>query len=170
MDDILSSQVHEHIFGPSSTWGKGGSSSLNGPRRLLAENLEHQQMELTTEDREDHTFNGTRHLSLSLFLYRRRALLCRRRSRRKKKNSRTPPLPPSPGIFFDVEAATSVPLQYIEIQSVFVRGMLGKMTVWTSDSGESEKKYWKRTSKETIVDEETGEENRIFLIVFLFYN
>ena len=61
-----------------------------------------------------------------------------------------------------MEAATSVPLQYIEIQSVFVRGMLGKMTVWTSDSGESEKKYWKRTSKETIVDEETGEEKTIF--------
>ena len=36
------------------------------------------------------------------------------------------------------------------------------MTVWMSDSGESEKKYWKRTSKETIVDEETGEEKTIF--------
>jgi len=48
MNEVLSSQVHEHIFG------------LNGPRRLLAENLDYQQLELTTEDREDHTFNGAR--------------------------------------------------------------------------------------------------------------
>ena len=118
-------------------------------------------MELTTEDREDHTFNGTCHRVLSLFFSCIVVALFCRRSRPKKKNSRTPP-PPPPGIFFDVEAATSVPLQYIEIQSVFVRGMLGKMTVWTSDSGESEKKFWKRSSKETIVDEETGEEKTIF--------
>lgn len=48
LNEVLSSQVHEHIFG------------LNGPRRLLAENLDYQQLELTTEDREDHTFNGAR--------------------------------------------------------------------------------------------------------------
>ncbi len=52
MNEILSSQVHEHIFGDE------GNDNLNGPRRLLAENLDYQQMELTTEDREDHTFNG----------------------------------------------------------------------------------------------------------------
>jgi|TARA_B110000305_G_scaffold221782_1_gene264832 hypothetical protein len=52
MNEILSSQVHEHIF--------GDEGNLNGPRRLLAENLDYQQMELTTEDREDHTFNGTK--------------------------------------------------------------------------------------------------------------
>ena len=95
MDDVLASQVHEHIFGkPSSsstTTGVDEEGGLNGPRRLLAENLEQQQMELTTEDREDHTFNGMRwHLSLSLSLFapasssRRRkvALLFRRRRRR----------------------------------------------------------------------------------------
>ena len=53
MNEILSSQVHEHIFGDDE-------GNLNGPRRLLAENLDYQQMELTTEDREDHTFNGTK--------------------------------------------------------------------------------------------------------------
>ena len=67
------------------------------------------------------------------------------------------------GIFFDVEASTSLPLQYIEIHSVFVRGSLGKMTVWTSDSGENEKKFWKRASETKVVaDEETGEEKTIF--------
>ena len=55
MNEILSSQVHEHIFG-----GDDENNNLNGPRRLLAENLDYQQMELTTEDREDHTFNGKR--------------------------------------------------------------------------------------------------------------
>ena len=56
MNEILSSQVHEHIFGGDDD----ENNNLNGPRRLLAENLDYQQMELTTEDREDHTFNGTR--------------------------------------------------------------------------------------------------------------
>ena len=56
MNEILSSQVHEHIFGGDDD----ENNNLNGPRRLLAENLDHQQMELTTEDREDHTFNGKR--------------------------------------------------------------------------------------------------------------
>ncbi len=91
MDDVLASQVHEHIFGPSS-WGEEEGGGLNGPRRLLAENLEQQQMELTTEDREDHTFNGMRVISLSLSLFapassRRRkvALLCRRRRRRRRR-------------------------------------------------------------------------------------
>ena len=40
--------------------------------------------------------------------------------------------------------------------------MLGKNDRLDVGSGESEKKYWKRTSKETIVDEETGEEKTIF--------
>ena len=60
LNEVLSSQVHEHIFG------------LNGPRRLLAENLDYQQLELTTEDREDHTFNGARFQysrRLSFFFY-----------------------------------------------------------------------------------------------------
>ena len=56
MNEILSSQVHEHIFGGDDD----ENNNLNGPRRLLAENLDYQQMELTTEDREDHTFNGER--------------------------------------------------------------------------------------------------------------
>ncbi len=56
MNEILSSQVHEHIFGGDDD----ENNNLNGPRRLLAENLDYQQMELTTEDREDHTFNGTK--------------------------------------------------------------------------------------------------------------
>ena len=59
MNEILSSQVHEHIFGGDE------NNNLNGPRRLLAENLDYQQMELTTEDREDHTFNGTKSLLFS---------------------------------------------------------------------------------------------------------
>ena len=57
MNEILSSQVHEHIFGGGDD---DENNNLNGPRRLLAENLDYQQMELTTEDREDHTFNGKR--------------------------------------------------------------------------------------------------------------
>ena len=64
MNEILSSQVHEHIFGGDE------NNNLNGPRRLLAENLDYQQMELTTEDREDHTFNGKR--SCCLFFTSRR--------------------------------------------------------------------------------------------------
>ncbi len=64
MNEILSSQVHEHIFGDDE------NNNLNGPRRLLAENLDYQQMELTTEDREDHTFNGKR--SCCLFFTSRR--------------------------------------------------------------------------------------------------
>ena len=63
MNEILSSQVHEHIFGGDDD----ENNNLNGPRRLLAENLDYQQMELTTEDREDHTFNGER--SCCLFFY-----------------------------------------------------------------------------------------------------
>ncbi len=63
MNEILSSQVHEHIFGDDE-------GNLNGPRRLLAENLDYQQMELTTEDREDHTFNGKKSCC-SLFTSRR---------------------------------------------------------------------------------------------------
>ena len=62
MNEILSSQVHEHIFGEEDD----ENNNLNGPRRLLAENLDYQQMELTTEDREDHTFNGTKLLLLLL--------------------------------------------------------------------------------------------------------
>ena len=62
MNEILSSQVHEHIFGGDE------NNNLNGPRRLLAENLDHQQMELTTEDREDHTFNGTKSLLFSFYI------------------------------------------------------------------------------------------------------
>ena len=52
------------------------NNNLNGPRRLLAENLDYQQMELTTEDREDHTFNGTKLLLLlfSFFTSRRLSL------------------------------------------------------------------------------------------------
>jgi len=61
-----------------------------------------------------------------------------------------------------VEASTSLPLQYVEIHSVFVRGNLGKMTVWTSDTGEKEKKFWKRESERTVRDEETGEEKTVF--------
>ena len=61
-NEILSSQVHEHIFG-----GDDENNNLNGPRRLLAENLDYQQMELTTEDREDHTFNGTKSLLFSFY-------------------------------------------------------------------------------------------------------
>jgi hypothetical protein len=57
MNEVLSSQVHEHIFG------------LNGPRRLLAENLDYQQLELTTEDREDHTFNGARFQVYGFFFF-----------------------------------------------------------------------------------------------------
>ena len=64
MNEILSSQVHEHIFGDDE------NNNLNGPRRLLAENLDYQQMELTTEDREDHTFNGKKSCC-SLFTSRR---------------------------------------------------------------------------------------------------
>ena len=64
MNEILSSQVHEHIFGEEDD----ENNNLNGPRRLLAENLDYQQMELTTEDREDHTFNGTKLLLLLLLL------------------------------------------------------------------------------------------------------
>jgi hypothetical protein len=62
MNEILSSQVHEHIFG-----GDDENNNLNGPRRLLAENLDYQQMELTTEDREDHTFNGEREVVCLFF-------------------------------------------------------------------------------------------------------
>ena len=37
------------------------------------------------------------------------------------------------------------------------------MTVWTSDTGENEKKFWKRASETKVVaDEETGEERTIF--------
>ena len=61
-----------------------------------------------------------------------------------------------------MEASTSLPLQYVEIHSVFVRGNLGKMTVWTSDTGEKEKKFWKRKSERTVTDEETGEEKTVF--------
>lgn len=61
-----------------------------------------------------------------------------------------------------MEASTSLPLQYVEIHSVFVRGNLGKMTVWTSDTGEKEKKFWKRESERTVRDEETGEEKTVF--------
>ena len=43
------------------------NNNLNGPRRLLAENLDYQQMELTTEDREDHTFNGTKSSLFSFY-------------------------------------------------------------------------------------------------------
>jgi hypothetical protein len=50
MDAILRSQVHDHIIG-------------FGERQILSENLEFQDLELTTEDREDHTFNGTRRRS-----------------------------------------------------------------------------------------------------------
>ena len=57
MNEVLSSQVHEHIFG------------LNGPRRLLAENLDYQQLGLTTEDREDHTFNGARFQVYGFFFF-----------------------------------------------------------------------------------------------------
>ena len=63
MNEILSSQVHER-FGEEDD----ENNNLNGPRRLLAENLDYQQMELTTEDREDHTFNGTK-LLLLLFSF-----------------------------------------------------------------------------------------------------
>ena len=63
MNEILSSHVHEHIFG-----GDDENNILNGPRRLLAENLDYQQMELTTEDREDHTFNGTKSLLFSFYI------------------------------------------------------------------------------------------------------
>ena len=65
MNEILSSQVHEHIFGEEDD----ENNNLNGPRRLLAENLDYQQMELTTEDREDHTFNGTKLLLLLFSFY-----------------------------------------------------------------------------------------------------
>lgn len=63
MNEILSSQVHEHIFGGDDD----EKNNLNGPRRLLAENLDYQQMELTTEDREDHTFNGEREVVCLFF-------------------------------------------------------------------------------------------------------
>ena len=63
MNEILSSQVHEHIFGDDDD----ENNNLNGPRRLLAENLDYQQMELTTEDREDHTFNGKREVVCLFF-------------------------------------------------------------------------------------------------------
>jgi hypothetical protein len=63
MNEILSSQVHEHIFGGDDD----ENNNLNGPRRLLAENLDYQQMELTTEDREDHTFNGEREVVCLFF-------------------------------------------------------------------------------------------------------
>ena len=63
MNEILSSQVHEHIFGGDE------NNNLNGPRRLLAENLDYQQMELTTEDREDHTFNGEREVVCLFFIH-----------------------------------------------------------------------------------------------------
>ncbi len=63
MNEILSSQVHEHIFGGDDD----ENNNLNGPRRLLAENLDYQQMELTTEDREDHTFNGKREVVCLFF-------------------------------------------------------------------------------------------------------
>ena len=36
------------------------------------------------------------------------------------------------------------------------------MTVWTSDTGEKEKKFWKRESERTVRDEETGEEKTVF--------
>jgi hypothetical protein len=65
MNEILSSQVHEHIFGGGDDDDE--NNNLNGPRRLLAENLDYQQMELTTEDREDHTFNGTKSLLFSFY-------------------------------------------------------------------------------------------------------
>lgn len=65
MNEILSSQVHEHIFGGDDD----ENNNLNGPRRLLAENLDHQQMELTTEDREDHTFNGKTRSCCVCFLH-----------------------------------------------------------------------------------------------------
>jgi len=64
MNEILSSQVHEHIFGRGDD---DENNNLNGPRRLLAENLDYQQMELTTEDREDHTFNGEREVVCLFF-------------------------------------------------------------------------------------------------------
>ena len=64
MNEILSSQVHEHIFGGDDD---DENNNLNGPRRLLAENLDYQQMELTTEDREDHTFNGEREVVCLFF-------------------------------------------------------------------------------------------------------
>jgi len=65
MNEILSSQVHEHIFGRGDDDDE--NNNLNGPRRLLAENLDYQQMELTTEDREDHTFNGEREVVCLFF-------------------------------------------------------------------------------------------------------
>jgi hypothetical protein len=65
MNEILSSQVHEHIFGGGDDDDE--NNNLNGPRRLLAENLDYQQMELTTEDREDHTFNGEREVVCLFF-------------------------------------------------------------------------------------------------------
>ena len=66
MNEILSSQVHEHIFGRGDD---DENNNLNGPRRLLAENLDYQQMELTTEDREDHTFNGEREVVCLFFIH-----------------------------------------------------------------------------------------------------
>ena len=66
MNEILSSQVHEHIFGRGDD---DENNNLNGPRRLLAENLDYQQMELTTEDREDHTFNGEREVVCLFFTH-----------------------------------------------------------------------------------------------------
>jgi len=39
------------------------------------------------------------------------------------------------GIFFDVSASEILPLSYIEIHSVWVRGELGPVTVWTTPDG-----------------------------------
>lgn len=39
------------------------------------------------------------------------------------------------GIFFDVSASDELPLKYVEIHSLWVRGELGPLTVWSSPDG-----------------------------------
>lgn len=39
------------------------------------------------------------------------------------------------GIFFDVSASEALPLKYVEVHSVWVRGALGPLTVWSTPGG-----------------------------------
>ena len=39
------------------------------------------------------------------------------------------------GVMFDVRAAWKLPYEYLEISTVWVRGGMGPMTVWSTEGG-----------------------------------
>mmetsp|Transcript_15120 Transcript_15120/g.36925 ORF Transcript_15120/g.36925 Transcript_15120/m.36925 type:complete len:355 (+) Transcript_15120:309-1373(+) len=82
-----------------------GSGHLQ--REHAAKELVHTEVEVDTQDHEDHTFAG---------------------------------------VMFDVKARGAIPIEYLEVKSIYVRGELGPMTVWITEESHQGKhespEYW----------------------------